>query len=113
MLKNSVDGIVLNVANDDLGDAVTYYHYFGMVDSGFNMFSLHYEIENTTLTIEAFNGSAWRDVMNYLTDGALTEFTTTGMLTAAAPVPYPVLRVKAVTTNATNSLILSLTRIRA
>ena len=112
MLKTSIDGIIRNTPNGEFGDAATYYVYFAMLDSGFNMFSMHYEISNTTLTWEAHNGSDWRDVTNFLSGGSVASVTSTGMLTAAAPVPYARMRVKALTTNATNSLILSMSRMR-
>jgi len=113
MLKTSIDGIVLEVNNGDVGDAATYYYYFDMLGSGFNMFSIHYQITATTITFEAHNGSDWKDVTNFLTDGGAASISSTGMLTAAAPVPYARMRVKAVTTNATNALILSMSRMRA
>lgn len=112
MLKTSNDGIVKQVVNGTFGDGVTYYYYFDMLGSGFNMFSMYYEIQNTTVSWEAHDGSVWADVTNFLSDGAVSSVTSSGMLTAAAPVPYARMRVKAVTTNATNALTLSMSRMR-
>lgn len=112
MLKTKVDGVVLTVADGDVGDAAEYYFYFDMAGSGFDGFSMEHIITATTLTYEATNGAEWHDVTQDLTGGSVSSFTTTGYCTVASPVPWARLRVKAVTTNATNALILALTRIR-
>ena len=120
-LPDSLDGLVLNVANGALGNADTSYFYFGLVKDGFNIFSLQFTIQNTTLTIEASNslpsvadGSAtWSDITEVVTSGVATSFTSSGTLSILAPLPWSRIRIKRVTTNATNALAINLTRGRA
>lgn len=57
--------------------------------------------------------AVWRDVTQTLTDGAASSLTSTGGMTVATPEPMRRLRVKRVTTNATNALELRLTRMRS
>jgi len=115
-LPDSLDGLVLTVANGDLGNADTSYFYFDLVKAGFNIFSLQFTIQNTTITFEASNSrsdvsnasATWTDLTQTLT-GAATV-TATGSLTITAPLPWSRWRVKRVTTNATNAVALNLTR---
>lgn len=115
---SSLDGTVTSVANGDLGNADTSYTYIPLLKAGFNMFSLDYVIQATTLTIEASNSASsvidasaqWEDVTSILTSGAATSFTSSGSLSLSLPFPWSRLRVKRVTTNATNALQLLLTR---
>lgn len=117
-MPDSYDGLVLNVANGALPDADTSYFYFDLAKDGFDLFTLDFVIQNTTLTIEGTldlpsvsNGSAaWRDITNIVTSGAATSFTASGSVTVAFPIKWPRLRVKRVTTNATNALQLRLFR---
>lgn len=114
----SLDGIVTSVANGDLGDADTSYTYFKMSAHGYSSFSMSHVIEATTLTYEGSNdplatpdaSATWEDITSTLSDGAVTEFTATGSLTVSKNIPWSRLRIKRVTTNATNSLTLVLTR---
>lgn len=115
---DTLDGQVLTIANAALGNADTSYFYFGLVKDGYNIFSLQFTIQATTLTMEASNSPAstadssatWTDVTDVLTSGVATSFTTTGSLTRELPFPWSRMRVKRVTTNATNALTLILTR---
>ncbi len=114
----SLDGNVTNIANGALGNADTSYTYIPLLKSGFNMFSLDYVIQATTLTLEVSNddplvldaNANWVDVTSILTSGAATSFTTSGSLSLSLPFPWSRMRVKRVTTNATNALQLLLTR---
>lgn len=121
-MSPSLDGVVLNIAHGDVGDANTSYFYFGNVKAGYNIFALQFVIEATTLTFEGSNdavsvadGSAtWTDITDLVTigspGGSVTSITATGSLTVAFPLPWSRLRIKRVTTNATNALKLLLTR---
>lgn len=72
---------------------------------------------NTTFTIDDVSikhvGATWGDITSTLTAGAATDFTADGRLTVNAPISWPRLRVKRVTTNATNALELRLTRMNS
>lgn len=117
-LPDSLDGKVLTVIHGDLGNAITSYFYFDLVKVGLNIFSLQFIIEATTLTIEATNDlpsianadANWLDITDVLTDGVAVNFTATGSLSRNAPILWSRFRIKRVTTNATNALILVLTR---
>lgn len=116
---DSLDGRVINIANGDLGNADTSYLYFGLGKDGYNIFSLQYTITATTLTIECSNSSAsvadssaiWSDLTTTLTGAA--SLTATGTLTVTSPFLWSRVRIKRVTTNATNALAINLTRGRA
>lgn len=120
-LPDSLDGVVLTVLNTELGNADTSYFYFDLVKAGYNIFALEFEIQATTLTIEGSNENpsvedddvTWKDITDVVTSGVATSFTTTGTLTVLFALPWSRLRVKRVTTNATNALKLILTRGRA
>jgi len=121
-LPDSLDGLVLTVSNTQLPDADTSFFYFNEAAAGFNTFTLQFTIQATTLTFEATNdlpsvanGSAvWSDITNIITmnspAGAVSSVTATGTLTVAAPLPWSRLRIRRLTTNATNALALRLTR---
>jgi len=121
-LPDSLDGLVLNVVNTDLPDADTSFFYFNEAAAGFNVFSLQFTIQATTLTFEATNdlvsvanGSAtWTDITDVITlsspAGSVSTITATGSLTVAAPLPWSRLRIRRLTTNVTNALSLRLTR---
>lgn len=51
----SGDGLILTVANGDIGNADTSYTYFYLGAQGYDQFSLEFNITATTLTIEATN----------------------------------------------------------
>lgn len=114
----SLDGNILTINNGDLGNADTSYTYVDLVKSGFNMFSIQFIIQATTLTIEGTNdlpsidnaSANWADLTLELTNGAASNFTTTGSLSLILPLGWSRLRFKRVTTNAVNSLKLILTR---
>lgn len=121
----SLDGTVLTVANGDLGNADTSYFYFLLAGSGFNIFTLDFTIQATTLTVEVSNdllsvsnaSATWIDITELVTlnspSGAVSTITNTGSLTVSAPLLWSRIRIKRVTTNATNALSLRLTRGRA
>lgn len=114
----SLDGRILDVANGDIGNADTSYTYIPLVKAGFTAFSLQYTITATTLTFEFSNSpvatadasATWVDLTTNLT-GAATV-TASGSLTIITPFPWSRMRVKRVTTNATNALSMRLTRVR-
>jgi hypothetical protein len=116
-MPDSYDGLVLTVANGDLPDADTSYFYFDLAKDGFCLFTLDLVIQNTTVTIEGSldkpdisNASAtWRDITSVIIGGA-TSITATGSVTASFPLKWPRLRVKRLTTNATNALQIRLFR---
>jgi len=119
-ITGSLDGEVLDIGNGDLGDANTSYLYFGLLKAGFNAFSLQYTVQATTLTIEISNdlpdvanaSAVWTDVTLVATDGAAATITATGSLTVAKSMPWSRVRIKRLTTNATNALKMELTRMR-
>lgn len=121
-MPDTLDGLVVNVANTDLGNADTSFLYFQLVASGYNIFSMQFTIQATTLTIEASNSllsvsnasAVWSDITDVATSdspgGAVTTITATGTLTVAFPLPYSRFRIRRLTTNATNALTINLTR---
>lgn len=114
-------GQILNVVNGDIGNANTSYTYFGLIKDGFNEFSLQFVITATTLTFEGSNdlpqvsnaSAVWTDITSYLTGAMATDFVATGSYSTDAAIPWSRLRIKRVTTNATNALKLILTRMRS
>lgn len=117
-LAPSLDGKILNVVNGNLPDADTSYVYIGLVRDGYNLFTLQYVLQATTLTIEVSNdlpeisnGSArWDDITSTLISGGGSSLTTSGTLTISFPLEWSRMRIKRVTTNATNACALILTR---
>lgn len=117
----SLDGNITLIANGALGNADTSNTYVDLGKAGFNIFSLQYVIQATTITIEASNdlpsvsnaSAAWTDVTLILTNGSASSFLATGSLTVSTAFPWSRLRFKRVTTNATNALSLILTRMVA
>jgi hypothetical protein len=121
-MPDTLDGLVVSVANGDLGNADTSFLYFGLVSSGFNIFSMGFTITATTLTVEASNSApsiadasaVWSDITDVVTNdspgGAVTSITATGTLTVAFPLPWSRIRIRRLTTNATNALTINLTR---
>lgn len=121
-IPDSLDGLVLNVLPTQLGNADTSFFYFNEAAAGFNTFAIQFTITATTLTIEGTNdlpsvanGSAvWTDITDLVTlnspAGSVSTITATGSLTVAAPLPWSRLRIRRLTTNATNALALRLTR---
>ena len=103
-------GDIANVVPTDYGDAQTYYKYFKLGESGFDFFSVLLDIVATTVTLEASNdmpdvadGDAfWLDVTNTLTGSA--NYTVDGHMVANKKVAISRLRLKCLTTHATNSL---------
>lgn len=113
----SPDGEILTIANGAIGNANTSYTYFDLVKAGFNIFTLDFTIQATTLTIEATNSltsvnadAVWRDVTLAITSGADANFTATNFVVVSLPFLWSRFRVKRVTTNAVNALRLLLTR---
>lgn len=121
----SLDGQVVNVINGDIGNANTSYIYFNLNEDGFTGFSMEFIIQATTLTIEGSNdlpsvdnaSANWIDLIQYLTSasigGPVINFTATGSFSTTAPIPWSRMRIKRVTTNATNALKIILTRMRS
>jgi len=121
-IPDSLDGLVLNVIATELPNADTSFFYFNEAASGFNTFAMQFTITATTLTVEGTNdlpsvanGSAvWTDITDLVTlnspAGSVSTITATGSLTVAAPLPWSRLRIRRLTTNATNALALRLTR---
>lgn len=121
-LPDSLDGLIVNVPNAELGNANTSFSYIDEVKAGFNIFSLQFTIQNTTITFEGsndlpsvVNGSAvWSDITNVVTlnspGGPVATITATGSLTVSQALPWSRLRIRRLTTNATNALALRLTR---
>jgi len=109
------DGRILNVVDGDLGDADTSYTYFGMTDADMSMFSLHFVITATTLTIEGTNdvdtldaAAVWVGLTN--TFFGVASETITGTWIQDEPCPFRRLRIVRLTTNANNALALHLNR---
>ena len=119
-LTGSLDGSILTVANGALGDANTSFSHFKLLQAGFNAFSLQYIIQNTTLTVEFSNDlgdvtdgdATWTDGTLTATDGVAATITSNGSLTVSTPLPWSRVRIRRLTTNATNALQLRLTRMR-
>lgn len=111
-LRCDINTNALEVESGDIGNAQTYYYPFSLLLDNFNTFSIQAEILNTTLTFECTNGTGWTDVTALISGGAVTEYTTSGIITSGVALAWTGLRIKAVTTNATNSLRLSLARMR-
>lgn len=115
-----LDGLVENIDAAELGDAVTAYTYFDLLSDGMNAFGIDFVLTATTITFEGSHdeanvadGSAvWRDITSVLTGGAASSYTADGSLTVSAPLPWPRMRVKRVTTDATNACELRLSRIK-
>lgn len=116
----SMDGLVLNVANGDLGDANTSYFYFNLVKAGFNAFVAQHTIQATTLAYEATSdgddvddsSALWVDITDFVSGGAVASYTSTGYANVGTPICWPRLRIKRLTTNATNALQIRLTRVK-
>lgn len=121
-MPDDLCGRVLTVGNGILGDANTSYFYFPLVAAGFNIWSIQFIIQATTLTVEASNSplsvadvsANWTDITDLVTigspAGSVASITATGSLTVAFPLPWSRIRLKRVTTNATNAFTLNLTR---
>ena len=111
-----IDGRILTVANGELGNDDTSYTYFNLAREGYLYFSLIFTITATTLTLEATNAAhstadtdaTWVDVTTTLT-GAATA-TATGGWIIDTPCAFSRMRIKRLTTNATNALDLFLCR---
>lgn len=54
----------------------------------------------------------WSDITNTCTDGVASTITSSGPMTLGSPISWPRVRIKRLTTNATNALELRLTRFR-
>lgn len=112
----TLDGTITNVVNTELSGTDVSYTYFQLAASGYSQFTLQYTIEATTLTIEGSNdrfsvpdaSATWSDITTELTGSS--SITSSGSLTVSNKIPWPRLRIKRATSNATNSLVLKLTR---
>lgn len=121
-MPDSLDGVVVTVPTSSLGNNDTSFFYFDLLKAGFNIFSVEFTIVATTLTFEGTNdlpsvsdaSADWRDLTDVLTisspGGAVSTITATGTLTVSFPFPWSRMRIRRLTTNATNSLSIKLTR---
>jgi len=116
--KFSNDGNILTVVNGDLGNANTSYTYFNLTAESFNMFMLAFVIQATTITIETTcdapsvsdTNATWTDCTNALTGSV--DATASGGWLVDTPCAFRRVRVKRLTTNATNALTLDLIRMQ-
>lgn len=121
-MPDDLCGRVVTVINGDLGNGNTSYFYFQLVASGFNLFAMQFNIQNTTMTVEGSNSKLdvsdasadWTDITDIVTigspGGSVSSITASGSLTIAMALPWSRLRIKRVTTNAINAFALDLTR---
>jgi len=117
--KFSNDGNILTVVATDLGNADTSYAYFNLTAEGYNEFCMFFTITATTITLEATCDAAtvvdasatWLDVTSALTGSATA--TATGGWIVDTPVAFRRVRVKRLTTNATNAIAIDLVRMQA
>lgn len=115
-LLGKIDGEILTVANGDLASADTSYTYFNLLAEDCKFFSLAFTVQATTLTLEVSNdgntvadtSATWTDITTTMTGAA--NATASGMWIIDTPLPVRRVRVKRVTTNATNALKLFLVR---
>lgn len=114
-LRETVGGTTIsNVVNGDLGNNITSYTYFNLARDGWRYFTLIYTLQNTTITIEATNDGVavadadadWLDVTDLLSSSS--SLTTSGSIAQDTPIVFGRLRIKQVTTNATNACKLDL-----
>lgn len=112
-------GITTTVANGDLGDANTSYTYFNMGNEDWRYATIAFPtVTATTLTLEgttdpmttADASCSYTDVTTVLTGAA--NATAAGAWILDTPMPFNRMRVKRVTTNATNVLLLKISRTR-
>lgn len=59
--RTSLDGVIVNVATNDIGNAQRRYTYFDLAGDGYFYASIEHIITNTTLTLEACNISSGLD----------------------------------------------------
>jgi hypothetical protein len=104
-----VPGLIANVANAAEASGVTTYNYLSFGNEGYSNLVLIANLENTTLTLEgaadadsvALASMEWRDVTQ--TIWGISNLVVSGELVIDTDIPFSRLRVKSVTTNATNS----------
>jgi len=114
--KIAVDGLITDIDNGDLGNADTSYTYVAWGNQGYDKGTMQMLITATTITIEASNdletvanaSAVWTDVTN--TIFGVANVTASGDLIFDTPVNFARLRVKRVTTNATNAFELRMAR---
>jgi hypothetical protein len=113
----SVDNVLVNASN--LANGNTSYSYFDLLHDHFRQFSLQMVLAATTVTIEASNESkdvddsskSWVDVTSALTNGVTASFTAgSHFMFSNTPALIGRVRIKRVTTNATNSCRILLCR---
>ena len=112
----NIDGHVLDVNTSDYGNGVTYYYYINFANEDRRYLSLLFTISNTTITLEGSNddpgtadaSASWTDITSAMTGSA--NATASGGWIFDTPLPVKRVRVKAVTTDASNTLDLYLTR---
>lgn len=115
--QTNLDGVRTNIANGDLGTADTSYTYIYWAAEGFRMGVMQMNIEATTVTLEGTNdpmstadaSATWTDITQ--TFFGVVNRTTTGDWIIDTALGFGRLRLKRVTTNATNSFQLRLCRI--
>lgn len=111
-----IDGQILTIVNGDLGDADTSYTYINMLAEDCRYAVIDFTIQNTTLTLEATNDATsvadasanWTDITTYVSGAA--NATASGAWILDAPLSYRRIRIKRVTTNATNALSIRVSR---
>src|SRR3990167_9344922 len=115
----SMDGQIVDVDSGSLPSGRTDYSYFNLVNDGFNAFAVQYDITATTLTFEGTldevasgTGGNYVDITLMLTDDAYSSITSSGSLTVSKTLPWNRIRIRRLTTNATNSLDIWLTRVK-
>lgn len=112
--KYSTDGRIVNIANGDLGNAVTSHTYIPFNLEGYLYGVFELDIQNTTVTLHGSNDNATiadadaRFVDISQTRFGAPNFTSDTDLEIDTPLPYGRLRITRVTSNATNSFALRL-----
>ncbi len=115
----SGDGLVVDISNGELGNGVTSYYYFPLLLSGYNAFSASHDVLTAmTVTYEATHdlpevddaSAAWRDITMTISGGVASSYTSAGSITDSLPLGWPRMRIKYVTTNATNALQIRMSR---
>jgi len=109
-------GIVVDTTNE--ANATTTYYYFSLVQDGWTAFSAQHKITNATVTYEGSNdlpnvansSATWSDITSMLTSGSASSFTSNGYLSVNQPIPFSRLRIKRVTSSATNEVEIRLTK---
>ena len=111
----SLDGLVVDTTNE--ANPSTSYYYFGLLNEGFNAFSVQHAVVGATITYEGSNdlhtvsnsSATWSDITSMI--AGIASFTTNGLLSRNDPLPWSRIRMKRVVTAGVNSVKARLTRI--